>query len=63
MKHWWVPGLQIGYEHTLTHQSADFVEAAASGKALPADLPRRPRDRQSDGRGAQVGEQPAVEKV
>src|SRR5919109_1109570 len=35
MKHWWVPGLQIGYEHTFTHQFADFLEAAARGKALP----------------------------
>src|SRR6188768_3335718 len=35
MKHWWVPGLQIGYEHTFTHQFADFVEAAAKGKSLP----------------------------
>src|SRR6187402_293290 len=35
MKHWWVPGLQIGYEHTFTHQFADFVEAAANGKSLP----------------------------
>jgi myo-inositol 2-dehydrogenase/D-chiro-inositol 1-dehydrogenase len=35
MKHWWVPGLQIGYEHTFIHQFADFVEAAAQGKALP----------------------------
>jgi myo-inositol 2-dehydrogenase/D-chiro-inositol 1-dehydrogenase len=35
MKHWWVPGLQIGYEHTFIHQFADFVEAAATGKALP----------------------------
>jgi predicted dehydrogenase len=35
MKHWWVPGLQIGYEHTFIHQFADFVEAAASGKPLP----------------------------
>jgi len=35
MKHWWVPGLQIGYEHTFIHQFADFVEAAAGGKALP----------------------------
>src|SRR3954451_23094877 len=35
MKHWWVPGLQIGYEHTFTHQFADFLEAAAKGKALP----------------------------
>jgi myo-inositol 2-dehydrogenase/D-chiro-inositol 1-dehydrogenase len=35
MKHWWVPGLQIGYEHTFIHQFADFVEAAANGKSLP----------------------------
>jgi predicted dehydrogenase len=24
MKQWWVPGLQIGYEHTFIHQAADF---------------------------------------
>jgi myo-inositol 2-dehydrogenase/D-chiro-inositol 1-dehydrogenase len=35
MKHWWVPGLQIGYEHTFTHQFADFVQAAAKGDSLP----------------------------
>ena len=34
MKHWWVPGLQIGYEHTFIHQFADFVEAAAKGKSI-----------------------------
>lgn len=32
MKHWWVPGLQIGYEHTFVHQVADFLENLASGK-------------------------------
>jgi len=30
MKRWWVPGLQIGYEHTFTHQFADFLEALGS---------------------------------
>lgn len=25
MGHWWVPGLQIGYEHTFIHQIADFL--------------------------------------
>jgi myo-inositol 2-dehydrogenase/D-chiro-inositol 1-dehydrogenase len=35
MKHWWVPGLQIGYEHTFTHQFTEFVQAAANGKCLP----------------------------
>ena len=34
MKHWWVPGLQIGYEHTFIHQFADFVKAAADGKSV-----------------------------
>ena len=33
MDKWWVPGLQIGYEHTFVHQVADFLEAMAAGKA------------------------------
>jgi predicted dehydrogenase len=33
MKHWWVPGLQIGYEHTFTHQVADFLQSLAEGKS------------------------------
>jgi predicted dehydrogenase len=35
MKHWWVPGLQIGYEHTFTHQFMEFVRAAAKGQSAP----------------------------
>jgi myo-inositol 2-dehydrogenase/D-chiro-inositol 1-dehydrogenase len=35
MKHWWVPGLQIGYEHTFIHQFADFCIAAAKGESAP----------------------------
>jgi predicted dehydrogenase len=31
MDKWWVPGLQIGYEHTFVHQVADFLKAIASG--------------------------------
>jgi len=31
MDRWWVPGLQIGYEHTFIHQFADFVDGLASG--------------------------------
>ncbi len=31
MKHWWVPGLQIGYEHTFVHQVADFLTNTAKG--------------------------------
>jgi len=33
MNRWWVPGLQIGYEHTFIHQAADFLAAAAEGKS------------------------------
>ncbi len=32
MKHWWVPGLQIGYEHSFVHQVADFVKGLDTGK-------------------------------
>jgi len=35
MKAWWVPGLQIGYEHTFVHQVADFLEALGKGKPCP----------------------------
>jgi myo-inositol 2-dehydrogenase/D-chiro-inositol 1-dehydrogenase len=37
MKHWWVPGLQIGDKHTFIHQVADFLEGCA-----PAKRPRQP---------------------
>lgn len=33
MKNWWVPGLQIGYEHTFVHQVADFLANLAEGKS------------------------------
>ena len=36
MKHWWVPGLQIGYEHTFIHQAADFLTS------LEGDAPAEP---------------------
>ena len=32
MGNWWVPGLQIGYEHTFVHQAADFLTNLAKGK-------------------------------
>ena len=35
MSHWWVPGLQIGYEHTFVHQAADFLTAVSEGKSSP----------------------------
>ncbi len=31
MDKWWVPGLQIGYEHTFIHQVADFLAGVESG--------------------------------
>jgi predicted dehydrogenase len=27
MDHWWVPGLNIGYEHSFVHQVADFLKS------------------------------------
>src|SRR6187401_2019486 len=35
MKNWWVPGLQIGYAETFTHQVADFLKAVGAGKPCP----------------------------
>src|SRR6266550_1187853 len=32
MAKWWVPGLQIGYEHSFVHKVADFLEGVAKGK-------------------------------
>ncbi|MFN9877217.1 MAG: Gfo/Idh/MocA family oxidoreductase, partial [Planctomycetota bacterium] len=34
MDHWWVPGLQIGYEHSFVHQVADFLQGLAAGKPV-----------------------------
>ena len=33
MGNWWVPGLQIGYEHTFIHQVADFLKSLETGQA------------------------------
>ena len=41
MDKWWVPGLQIGYEHTFVHQVADFLNGLASGQ------PARPTFREA----------------
>jgi len=32
MGNWWVPGLQIGYEHSFVHQVKDFLEGVAKGE-------------------------------
>jgi predicted dehydrogenase len=34
MKNWWVPGLQIGYEHSFVHQIADFLQGLAKGQPV-----------------------------
>jgi predicted dehydrogenase len=38
MDHWWVPGLQIGYEHSFVHQVADFLEGLDTGKPAQPDF-------------------------
>jgi predicted dehydrogenase len=38
MARWWVPGLQIGYEHTFVHQVADFLEGLATGRRAQPDF-------------------------
>jgi len=42
MKHWWVPGLQIGYEHSFIHQVADFL-GSLDGDASAAPTFREAR--------------------
>jgi predicted dehydrogenase len=34
MKNWWVPGLQIGYEHSFIHQVADFLKGVETGTSI-----------------------------
>ena len=34
MKHWWVPGCAIGYEHTFGNQAADLMSAVALNKPM-----------------------------
>src|SRR5947208_865798 len=38
MANWWVPGLQIGYEHSFVHQVADFLDGVAKGKPAQPDF-------------------------
>ncbi len=34
MDRWWVPGLQIGYEHSFVHQVADFLDALSQSQPV-----------------------------
>ena len=61
MGKWWVPGLQIGYEHSFVHQVADFLEGLprqAGAARLPRRLPDATGARRDSGirQGPQVGE-------
>jgi predicted dehydrogenase len=38
MGNWWVPGLQIGYEHSFVHQVADFLKGVETGKPAQPDF-------------------------
>jgi predicted dehydrogenase len=38
MDKWWVPGLQIGYEHSFVHQVADFLDGVAKNKPAMPDF-------------------------
>jgi predicted dehydrogenase len=46
MGNWWVPGLQIGYEHTFVHQVYDFIKGVETGKPAQPDF----REAQRTGR-------------
>jgi len=38
MKHWWVPGCTIGYEHTFTNMFADFLAGLEGGPKFQPDM-------------------------
>jgi predicted dehydrogenase len=38
MDKWWVPGLQIGYEHSFVHQVADFLDAVSKKQPAQPDF-------------------------
>jgi predicted dehydrogenase len=35
---WWVPGLQLGYEHSFIHQVVEFISGLESGKGAKPDF-------------------------
>ncbi|MEZ5781381.1 MAG: Gfo/Idh/MocA family oxidoreductase [Rhizobiaceae bacterium] len=41
MDAWWVPGLQVGYEHTFIHQVADFLNGLGDGTVTVPDFKNR----------------------
>ena len=60
MKHWWVPGFQIGYEHTFIHQVADFLQGARRRETGCPDIPRRSRHRSCNRRSSRFRPNPSM---
>ena len=54
MKNWWVPGLQIGYEHTFIHQVRRFPCCAQRESRRGPNLPRWIGDRLCNRRGIEI---------
>ena len=49
MNRWWVPGLQIGYEHSFVHQFADFLQGLSTGEvSVPGFREAMATDRVTD---------------
>jgi predicted dehydrogenase len=49
MSHWWIPGVQIGFEHTFVHQVADFLQGLEDGvNAAPSFRDALATDRVTD---------------
>jgi predicted dehydrogenase len=63
MKNWWVPGLQIGYAETFTHQVADFLKAVGAGKPCPPTFRDALETQVRCDAGARLGEERCVAKV
>jgi len=38
MSQWWVPGLQIGFEHSFIHALADFLKGLETGESVQPDF-------------------------
>ena len=56
MGHWWVPGLQIGYEHTFHSSSGRLPRGPQPRQAGGANLPRGSQNRLCLGCRARVGQ-------
>ena len=55
MSKWWVPGLQIGYEHSFVHQAADFIDSIDGKKPASPTFQGRACNRSGDRRSPEIG--------